>query len=92
MPELVRLADENPHDEQLCRQLMLALYRCGRQADALARYQALRRRLVDELGIDPGPAVRDLEARILLLPRDHGLTGDEGQAHRRRLAVPALRP
>ena len=65
LPELGRLADENPHDEQLCRQLMLALYRSGRQADALARYQALRRRLVDDLGIDPGPAVRDLEAKIL---------------------------
>ena len=65
LPDLVRLADEHPYDERFCRQLMLALYRSGRQADALARYQALRRRLVDDLGIDPGPALRDLEAKIL---------------------------
>jgi DNA-binding SARP family transcriptional activator len=65
LPELSRLADEHPYDEQFCRQLMVALYRSSRQADALARYQAFRRRLVDDLGIDPGPALRDLEARIL---------------------------
>jgi DNA-binding SARP family transcriptional activator len=65
LPELVRIADEHPHDEQFCRQLMLALYRSGRQAEALARFQTLRRRLVEDLGIDPGPALRDLEARIL---------------------------
>jgi DNA-binding SARP family transcriptional activator len=63
--ELSRLADENPYDEQFCGQLMRALYRSGRQADALARYQTLRRSLGADLGIDPSPALRDLEARIL---------------------------
>jgi hypothetical protein len=44
---------------------MLALYRAGRQAEALRAYGEARDRLVDELGIDPGPALRELEARIL---------------------------
>jgi DNA-binding SARP family transcriptional activator len=65
LPELGRLADEYPYDEQFCGQLMRALYRCGRQADALARYQMLRRSLGADLGIDPSPALRDLETRIL---------------------------
>jgi DNA-binding SARP family transcriptional activator len=63
--ELQRLSDEHPYDEQLCGQLMLALYRAGRQADALASYRELRRRLDTDLGIHPGQALRDLEARIL---------------------------
>ena len=44
---------------------MLGLYRSGRQAEALAAYQTLRRALADELGLDPTPALRDLEAAIL---------------------------
>jgi DNA-binding SARP family transcriptional activator len=64
-PELGRLTDEYPYDEQFCGQMMLALYRAGRQIDALARYQALRRRLIEDVGIEPGPGLRDLEARIL---------------------------
>jgi predicted ATPase/DNA-binding SARP family transcriptional activator len=55
----------HPLDERLCAQLMLALYRTGRQADALEAYQQVRQHLVDELGIEPGPELSDLEHRIL---------------------------
>ncbi|TMR08082.1 AfsR/SARP family transcriptional regulator, partial [Nonomuraea zeae] len=54
-----------PLRERLRRNLMIALYRSGRQAEALATYQEARRVLVEELGIEPGPALRDLELRIL---------------------------
>jgi adenylate cyclase len=63
--ELEALAAEHPFRERLAAQLMLALYRAGRQADALHAYQRARRTLVSELGIEPGPALRDLERRIL---------------------------
>jgi DNA-binding SARP family transcriptional activator/tetratricopeptide (TPR) repeat protein len=55
----------HPFDERLSGQLMLAQYRCGRVGDALAHYQHTRRRLVDELGIEPGPALRRLHEQIL---------------------------
>ena len=57
--------DQFPLRERAVGQLMLALYRTGRQADALAAYQSLRRTLADELGLVPTPALRDLEAAIL---------------------------
>jgi tetratricopeptide (TPR) repeat protein len=63
--ELVGLVAEFPFREQLTGQLMLALYRTGRQKDALDVFQRLRVRLDDELGIDPGPALRLLHQRIL---------------------------
>src|ERR671938_282449 len=56
---------ENPFRERLRAQLMLALYRSGRQAEALAVYQRTRRTLVDELGIEPGESLRQLEQAIL---------------------------
>ncbi len=63
--ELDALAARYPLQERLHGQLMLALYRSGRQADALAVYQRVRRRLDDELGIDPSAELRALEQAIL---------------------------
>ncbi|HEY7101495.1 MAG TPA: tetratricopeptide repeat protein [Mycobacteriales bacterium] len=65
VPELYRLTEAHPYDEQLHAQLMLALYRGGRQADALAAYRRLQHALRDELGIDPGQPLRDLHAAVL---------------------------
>src|ERR687888_489974 len=65
VPELERLVNEHPLRERFRGQLMLALYRCGRQADALAVYQRTRRTLVDELGIEPSASLRKLEQAIL---------------------------
>ena len=65
VPELERAVAAEPLDEQLLRQLMTALYRSGRQADALARYREGRQRLVRELGIEPGAELRELEQAIL---------------------------
>jgi DNA-binding SARP family transcriptional activator len=63
--ELERLVAEHPYREGLRAQLMLALYRCDRQADALQAYQDARRALVEELGIEPGERLRALERDIL---------------------------
>jgi YVTN family beta-propeller protein len=63
--ELEALVAENPYRERLRGQLMLALYRSGRQAEALAAYQDGRRLLVDELGIEPSRALQQLERSIL---------------------------
>ncbi|MGO9753212.1 MAG: BTAD domain-containing putative transcriptional regulator [Solirubrobacteraceae bacterium] len=59
------LIAEHPYRERLRGQLMLALYRCDRQADALHAYQSARRALVEELGIEPGARLRELERSIL---------------------------
>ena len=63
--ELEALVREHPLRERLRAQLMLALYRSGRQAEALETFQEARSALVDELGIDPGRALRELERAIL---------------------------
>jgi DNA-binding SARP family transcriptional activator len=68
--ELETLVAEHPLRERFRAQLMLALYRAGRQTDALAVYQDGRRRLVDELGIEPGPPLQQLERSILRQDRD----------------------
>jgi DNA-binding SARP family transcriptional activator/ABC-type branched-subunit amino acid transport system substrate-binding protein len=65
VPELDALVAEQPLRERPRAQLMLALYRSGRQADALETYAEARRRLVEELGIEPGPELQDLQRRIL---------------------------
>jgi DNA-binding SARP family transcriptional activator len=63
--ELEGLTAEHPHRERLRAQLMLALYRSGRQAEALESYQRTRAALVEELGIEPGRRLRELHQAIL---------------------------
>jgi DNA-binding SARP family transcriptional activator/tetratricopeptide (TPR) repeat protein len=65
IPELEVLVEEHPFREHFRAQLMIAFYRAGRQADALAAYGEGRRELVEELGIEPGEELRDLQRRIL---------------------------
>src|SRR6202451_2204107 len=70
LAELRQLVTAHPLQEQLRAQLMLSLYRSGRQADALAAYQDVRRVLAAELGIDPGPELRLLHQRIPAADRE----------------------
>ena len=65
IPELEALVSKHPLRERLRGQLMLALYRSGRQAEALRVYGDTRKRLVDDLGIEPGQALKELEQAIL---------------------------
>ncbi|MEU1516080.1 BTAD domain-containing putative transcriptional regulator [Streptomyces sp. NPDC005811] len=65
VPELTALAAEHPLREAYHRQLMLALHRTGRQAEALAVHRDLRTHLVEELGAEPGPAVREAHVEVL---------------------------
>lgn len=77
---------EAPYAERLWRQLMLALYRSGRQGEALAAYQRAHQRLDDDLGISPGPSLRRLHGDILrqevepvpLVLHDHPTAADRG--------------
>ncbi|TMR94767.1 BTAD domain-containing putative transcriptional regulator [Nonomuraea basaltis] len=62
---LAELAERHPLREGFCALLMTALYRAGRQADALAAFRRARHHLVTQLGVEPGPALRELESRIL---------------------------
>src|SRR4051794_15278373 len=96
VPELEGLTQAHPFRERLTAQLMLALYRAGRQADALAAMRAARERLDDELGLAPGPRLRELEQRILdhdprLDPsRPAAAAAAPARARRRPLALAAL--
>jgi DNA-binding SARP family transcriptional activator/Tfp pilus assembly protein PilF len=63
--ELTALVARHPLRERTTAQLMLALYRCGRPTEALSRYSQLRTVLADELGLDPGPRLRELQQQIL---------------------------
>ena len=74
--ELESLISEQPYRERLRAQLMLALYRCDRQAEALQAYQDARRTLVEELGIEPGERLRGLERAILAQDRALGITDE----------------
>jgi predicted ATPase/DNA-binding SARP family transcriptional activator/class 3 adenylate cyclase len=62
---LTELTATHPFREELWALLMTALYRTGRQADALAAFQRARDHMVDELGIEPGPRLRELETKVL---------------------------
>jgi predicted ATPase/DNA-binding SARP family transcriptional activator len=83
LPELERLIADEPYRERLREQQLLALYRSGRQKDALDAYRSARSALIDELGVDPGPRLQELERQILR--QDPALTAPE------RAAPPAIR-
>src|SRR5215218_3453220 len=76
--ELRRLVEEQPFHERFWELLMLALYRSGRQAEALAAYQEARQLLIGELGVEPGPALQRLERAIL--SADPALRPSPGEA------------
>ena len=81
--DLRRLVADQPGRERLWRLLMLALYDDGRQSEALEAYQAARRYLADELGLDPSPDLQELERAILT---------QEAQRSKRRAVVPRSHP
>jgi predicted ATPase/DNA-binding SARP family transcriptional activator len=86
VPELEAVVAEHPLRERFRAQLMLALYRSNRQADALGAYRDARAALVDELGIDPGPELRELEQAMLR--QDPALDLPAAAAPRARLSPP----
>jgi DNA-binding SARP family transcriptional activator len=90
IPELEALVEEHPLREGPTRHLMLALYRGGRQADALAAYRRSRSRLVDELGLEPTPALQELEKAIL--QHDAALELELPVAPKRSILVAPLEP
>ncbi len=92
LAKLERLIEDDPLRERLYAQRMLALYRAGRQAEALESYSAARRRLVEEAGVEPGSELRDLQARMLR--QDPSLERRDARAVRpraRRTTSPARR-
>jgi DNA-binding SARP family transcriptional activator len=81
--EISVLTEEHPLRERFVLQLMTALHRCGRRVEALAAYRAVRRRFVDELGLEPGAALRELHQDIL---------AGSGEAPAAGRAVPRMLP
>lgn len=86
--ELTALVRANPLRERLRAQLMLALYRSGRQSDALEAYSDARQTLVSELGLEPGPALQELQQAILT--QEESLRAPRAPARRRRRRWVAL--
>jgi DNA-binding SARP family transcriptional activator/Tfp pilus assembly protein PilF len=86
VPELESLAARHPMQERFHAQLMLALVRCGRQAEALEAYQSAREVLVEQLGAEPGAELRELHRRVLdgdpalATPGSAALAGDRHAA------------
>ncbi|MDQ3874440.1 MAG: winged helix-turn-helix domain-containing protein, partial [Actinomycetota bacterium] len=87
VPQLEVLVTEHPLRERPRRQLMLALYRAGRQAEALAAYQEARRTLLDELGLEPSPGLRDLQQAILRQDESLLLPGRLPEEERRKVVT-----
>jgi YVTN family beta-propeller protein len=90
--ELESLVKHYPLRERLRAQLMLALYRSGRQADALAAYQDARRTLVEELGLEPGRELQDLERAILTHDAALEAPAQRGSGARRRRGLLTVLP
>ncbi len=90
VPRLTELTAEHPLRERLCRQLMLALYRTGRAAEALGAYRRIRATLVSELGMEPGSELRRLEQAILR--EDPELDAEGGIDQPGRAPVPDTLP
>jgi predicted ATPase/DNA-binding SARP family transcriptional activator len=86
VPELEAIVEQHPLRERLCGQLMLALYRSGRQADALETYQTARETLVDQLGIDPSPELQALYKQVLT--QDEALAAPVATRQPSRLPTP----
>ena len=92
LADLQEAVEANPLHEAFAGQLMTAQYLVGRQADALQTFRSLRRRLGEELGLEPGPAVRELEGRILRheLSATTPAMATAGERQRRRVSVVAV--
>ncbi|MFE3495870.1 BTAD domain-containing putative transcriptional regulator [Streptomyces sp. NPDC059175] len=88
-PELAALTAQFPLREVFFRQLMLVLHRTGRQPEALAAYQSLRRTLAEELGIDPGPAVQEAYQEVLQGPAPAARGGPRHSSSPRPAQLPS---
>ncbi|MEU8982436.1 BTAD domain-containing putative transcriptional regulator [Streptomyces sp. NPDC048309] len=91
-PELAALTAEHPLREAFHRLLMLVLHRTGRQAEALAVHRDLRARLLEELGVEPGPAVREAHLEILRDRGDEAAAPDPTEDSERAQRGPAAAP